>query len=104
MSRATLVYLFHHLFLPPKLPNGDDHSVEKEHLLLLCVLRGLVDFARNIDETYGVMARDACNMVENMTLARDDQGFIHERGLRKVLQQLAVPGTIVNASNMCFTR
>ncbi|KAI6482732.1 hypothetical protein MCOR11_010877 [Pyricularia oryzae] len=44
LALDDLLYLVHHVFLPPKLPSGDDCSAKKEAAMLSTVHDALVDF------------------------------------------------------------
>ncbi|KAJ5168683.1 uncharacterized protein N7482_004277 [Penicillium canariense] len=46
LTREESLFLFHHVFLPPKLPQSDDYEPEHEQLLLEHVIGALRDFSR----------------------------------------------------------
>jgi hypothetical protein len=93
MTKANLEYLVHHIFLPTKLPGGDDSSAENEILMVNLVLDTLVRFMGECtleDET----AIKACvAMIKGLQISKSAQGSLSANGAQEVLRQLSLQGT-----------
>ncbi|KAI1366807.1 hypothetical protein F5Y08DRAFT_112758 [Xylaria arbuscula] len=48
----TLLYLFHHLFLPPKLPQQDDYDARRESFLMSITIDGLTAWRNCTESTH----------------------------------------------------
>ncbi|KAK7414002.1 hypothetical protein QQX98_007113 [Neonectria punicea] len=84
-------YLFHHIFLPPKLPGGYDcHRNEEQHLVEL-VLDSLKSFLEQAHADHTTAIQVAIGMIENLKTARDVHGVLQEVGTQTVLQRLCLP-------------
>jgi hypothetical protein len=83
-------YIFHHLFLPPKLPGGDDTSASNTIFLMEFVLQSLQSFADKLFGEDGATAQPAISMLENMRDVTDPKGFLDYVGVKKVLSALSV--------------
>ncbi|KAJ6005943.1 hypothetical protein N7451_003887 [Penicillium sp. IBT 35674x] len=84
------LYLFHHLFLPPKLPQTEDYNARHEHLLLNSVIDALQSFSGYVpiaDTT--VMAR-VIEMITRLRQARNSYGEVDEQQLMKNLTELPI--------------
>ena len=92
LSARTLEYLFHHVCLPPKLPDGDDTSVANETVLIKYVLETLSEYLQETELICQRAVMTATAMVENMIAGRDDKGFVKEGKLLDILTQLLSPG------------
>ncbi|KAL7940125.1 hypothetical protein V8C42DRAFT_356457 [Trichoderma barbatum] len=93
LSAQTLEYFFHHLFLPSKLPDGDDTSTANESALIEYVLETLSEFLRETDHSCHRAIRTAKSMMENMLAGRDDKGFLKESQLLDILRLMISPNT-----------
>ena len=92
LSAPTLEYLFHHMFLPPKLPGGDDTSVTHEADLIDYVLKSLSEYLQETELSCHRAIRAAMSMMENMKAGRDDEGFLREVVLRDTLRNILSSG------------
>ncbi|EEU36845.1 uncharacterized protein NECHADRAFT_94047 [Fusarium vanettenii 77-13-4] len=86
-------YLFHHIFLPQKLPGHEDDSASNAAALISFVLRSLQRFLDESRPADQVATRSCISMLEMMQMSSDNYGSLDEDGLRKVLQDLSVSGT-----------
>ncbi|RBR20353.1 uncharacterized protein FIESC28_05317 [Fusarium coffeatum] len=82
-------YLFHHLFLPPKLPGGDDSSVLKTIFLMEFVQQSLRRFADVLVEEDAATIQPAISMLREMQLTTDVKGFLDQDGVESVLRRLS---------------
>lgn len=94
LTKANLEYLAHHIFLPTKLPGGDDSSAKNEILMVNFVLDTLVRFmgeCTSEDET----AIEACvAMIKGLKISKSAQGSLSANDAQEVLRHLSPQGTI----------
>ncbi|TFA98909.1 hypothetical protein CCMA1212_009268 [Trichoderma ghanense] len=93
LSARTLEYLFHHIFLPPKLPGGDDTSVGDETVLINYVLQTLSEYLQGTELSCHRAIMAATSMMDNMKAGRDDKGFVREGTLPDILTRILSPDT-----------
>lgn len=93
LSARTLEYLFHHIFLPPKLPGGDDTSVGDETVLINYVLQTLSEYLQGTELSCHRAIMAATSMMDNMKAGRDDKGFVREGTLPDILTRILSPGS-----------
>ncbi|KAF7920917.1 hypothetical protein EAE99_007769 [Botrytis elliptica] len=93
-TTSNLWYLFHHVFLPPKLPNGDDCSAEDDANLLKIVQDCLDDFSCIIGEEYRGVVRGLYKTVDRMRYTRNINGYLDEDRLYEEFKK-PITGTIV---------
>lgn len=92
MSFEAKLYLFNHIFLPPKLPQAADDSSEYERLLLDKVLEALEDFNGHVHaEDAGAMTT-AITMLSRLKAMFGFNGDVDEGALLKALAQLEAEG------------
>jgi hypothetical protein len=60
LSLEATLYLFHHIVLPPKLPQADDWKVEHENALLDMTVEALRTFGKAVRNEQPQIARYAC--------------------------------------------
>ncbi|KAF4447595.1 hypothetical protein F53441_8890 [Fusarium austroafricanum] len=89
ISNDQINYLFHHLFLPPKLPGEDDMSVSNTIFLIDFVLRSLQCFTAELSREDAVPVSAAITMLQNMRDTMDVKGFLGQIGVQKVLKALS---------------
>jgi hypothetical protein len=89
-SNDQVEYLFHHLFLPPKLPGGDDSSASKTIFLTEFVLPSLQSFAVELPGDDEATVQPAISMLQIMRDTTDLKGFLDYVGVQKVLAALSV--------------
>jgi hypothetical protein len=85
-------YLFHHIFLPQKLPGHEDDSASNVASLISFVLRSLQRFLIESRPADQVATRSCISMLEMMQKSSDNYGFLDEDGLRQVLRDLSLSG------------
>ena len=78
MDISTAKFVYHHVVLPPKLPQGDDADPEHEAALLHLVLDSLELFPANWGSGTQDAIRTVSNMIRNGIAVRDDRGTINE--------------------------
>lgn len=92
LSKPTLQFFFHHVFLPPKLPSGDDSSPRHDDVLAGFVQGCLTAFAQTIPESNRNVVFAARDTLRTMRHLRDDHGHLREDALRKALGAISEPG------------
>ncbi|KAK2480402.1 hypothetical protein H9L39_07970 [Fusarium oxysporum f. sp. albedinis] len=89
LTKANLEYLAHHIFLPTKLPGGDDSTAKNEILMVNFVLDTLVRFmgeCTSEDET----AIEACvAMIKGLKISKSAQGSLSANDAQEVLRHLS---------------
>ncbi|KAK8013447.1 hypothetical protein PG991_009040 [Apiospora marii] len=85
LSESTLLFFFHHVFLPPKLPNGDDSSSTHDDLLVGFVQACRTAFAQTVPESTRNVVFEARTTLRVLGHLRDDHGHLHEDALRKAI-------------------
>ncbi|UKZ89824.1 uncharacterized protein TrAFT101_004866 [Trichoderma asperellum] len=83
-----LEYAFHHIFLPPKLPNGDDRSPANELCLIELVRDSLTEFLPKTDASNHDAIKSAVALMKNMHYVTGPDGYLQEDGVRAVLKQI----------------
>lgn len=87
VSHDAMMYLIHHVFLPPKLPQEDDFSSKRQGLLIDVVLDSLSAFGQSgiVDKVKGA--------IDNIRLIHGiEDGTISEGELGKALSGLEEQG------------
>lgn len=104
---ATL-YLYHHVILPPNLPQQDDHSASHERSLLEIVIQALEYLMTIANESHLGTVTSAVAMIKNLRRNRDIHGDVTETQLQTLLADLTA-GTIrcpvpleIKAQNACI--
>lgn len=103
LSLQMLEYIFHHVFLPPKLPNGDDTSPAKEIRLINLVRDCLIGFLPEVDLSYHEAIKSAAALMKNTHTARGFDGYLQEDGVRAVLKQIGPHSTLLCALYLRLT-
>lgn len=88
LSSQMLEYIFHHVFLPPKLPSGDDASPANELRLVELVRDCLIEFLPKVDLKYHEAIKTAVALIKNTHTATSYDGYLQEDGVRAVLKQI----------------
>ncbi|RFN48648.1 hypothetical protein FIE12Z_7114 [Fusarium flagelliforme] len=91
---SQVEYLFHHLFLPPKLPGGDDTSASNTIFLTEFVLKSLRRFADELIEENAGNIRPAISMLQGMQFATEPQGLLDQVGVERTLKQLSLKNPV----------
>ncbi|KAH6961733.1 hypothetical protein BKA56DRAFT_647758 [Ilyonectria sp. MPI-CAGE-AT-0026] len=89
MTKANLEYLVHHIFLPTKLPGGDDSSAENETLLIGFVLDSLVRFLGKGTSEDETAIKPCVAMIKGLQISKGAQGSLSANGAQEVLRQLS---------------
>ncbi|UKZ64306.1 uncharacterized protein TrAtP1_005525 [Trichoderma atroviride] len=88
LSSKELEYVFHHVFLPPQLPNGDDASPTTELCLIELVRDCLIEFLPEVDLSYHEAIKSAAALMKNIHTSSSLDGYLQEDGVRAVLKQI----------------
>lgn len=94
LSHSSLLYLFHHVFLPPKLPHGDDSSPQHDDDLVGVVQGCLSAFAKTATWSERDTIRGARNTLGSLRRLRNRDGHLREDALCEALQEISSPGII----------
>ncbi|KAF1930947.1 uncharacterized protein M421DRAFT_57599 [Didymella exigua CBS 183.55] len=86
-SPAT-AYLFHHVALPPKLPQASDHDAAFEKYLIDIALEALRDLKASTTTQHKYTVNIAIATVTNLREAHDSLGQVSEAQLRPLLSRL----------------
>ncbi|RGP60188.1 hypothetical protein FSPOR_10777 [Fusarium sporotrichioides] len=95
LSSEDVEYLYHHLFLTGKLPEGDDNCSKNERLLMSFVHHSLESFIVNNDSEAGAVIKACSVMIERLQKSKDVHGFLSAGGVQDVLQQLSLEGAVL---------
>ncbi|KAK6584182.1 hypothetical protein PZA11_003912 [Diplocarpon coronariae] len=91
-SEEALEYMIHHVFLPPKLPGGDDYKSRKDTALLDTTIESLVRFKGHVNKKELIAVESVLDMLMNLASARDSDGFISEEKLLTALREMGRNG------------
>jgi hypothetical protein len=86
-ARAT-EYLYHHVVLPPKLPQKDDNDAAHERSLFEMVIQALEYLLVIVDESYIDTVASAIAMIKNLRDNRDGYGDVSQVQLEILLSSL----------------
>ena len=93
LSDLSLLYLFHHVFLPPKLPDGDDSSPQHDNDLIDAVEKRLAAFAFTATGSERDVILGACNAIRSLRQLRDHDGHLREDAFCEALHNICSSGT-----------
>lgn len=102
LSSEMLEYAFHHIFLPPKLPNGDDRSPANESCLIELVRDSLTEFLPKTDASNHDAIKSAVALMKNMYYVTGPDGYLQEDGVRAVLKQIGPQSMLLCAARLRF--
>ncbi|KAI0547073.1 hypothetical protein F4679DRAFT_598040 [Xylaria curta] len=86
----TLLYIFNHLFLPSKLPQQDDYTVQRESFLLSITIEGLIAWKSCTEPTHHEQADKAISTIRNMQQACSaTDGHLNQNEVSSLLTQIA---------------
>lgn len=91
-TNSANLYLFHHIFLPPKLPPGDDDHDGHELFLLDSLLEALKDFKEYLTGDEAAVFSSVLTMIRRLRDTRDASGNMSEAKLKEALVQLGSTG------------
>ncbi|GMF81803.1 unnamed protein product [Aspergillus oryzae] len=86
------LYVFHHVFLPPKLPEGDDYTAQRDAFLLDRVIHALREFKCDTRSDWSGILFDVTMMLTRLRAICGKHGAVDEVELRKALVQLGTEG------------
>jgi hypothetical protein len=92
MSPEESLYLFHHVFLPPKLPQEDDYDPGCEMLLLDMVINALREFRDQVTSQPAGIVTAVITMVARLRGTCGFHGDVNEAELKKALVKLDIEG------------
>jgi hypothetical protein len=87
-------YIFHHVFLPPKLPQEDDYNPEYELALLDSVIQVLERFKTYASEQQDAILASVIEMVSRLKSQAGFHGDVNEGKLLQNLQKLSHYGKL----------
>ncbi|KAL3483630.1 hypothetical protein BJX62DRAFT_249297 [Aspergillus germanicus] len=87
VSRTSFGYIYHHLFLPPKLPGADDTSQKNDTALLEFVQRSLRRFLHEHHDEDAVKA--GISVLKSLRTSRNPQGYLKDVVVRDILKELS---------------
>src|SRR5271163_4884823 len=91
VSFGAIMYLIHHIFLPPKLPQEDDFDSEYEMILLDTTIDVLLKFKDCVTYDQNGVIDSVVAMVTNLRAVRDSDA-VGAGNLGNVLRELCKKG------------
>jgi hypothetical protein len=107
-SPKATAYLYHHVVLPPKLPQKDDSDAVHERFLFEMVIQALEYLMNIVDESCAGTVTSAIAMIKNLRDSRDGHGDVSEVQLETLLSDLTAGGIHspvpleIKAQNACI--
>ncbi|KAF9894652.1 hypothetical protein FE257_006540 [Aspergillus nanangensis] len=95
LSIGESMYLLHHVFLPPQLPQQEDYNSEYESILLDNVISALGNFQAYLRTQEGEIIDCIIAMVSRLRKTRDWHGDVNEAALKEALEELDTSGGIL---------
>jgi hypothetical protein len=92
-SAQEAAYLYHHVVLPPELPQKDDSDAAYERCLLDMVIQALKYLVAIVDESHTDTVTSAIAMIKNLHGSRDGYGDVSEVQLETLLSSLTADKT-----------
>jgi hypothetical protein len=89
--------LFHHVFLPPKLPQKDDYDAKHELALLKSVIHALREFRAYAAEQQDGILASAITTISHLRNNHGNQGDVIEEKLEKQLKELDIHGKLLQS-------
>ncbi|RSL88379.1 hypothetical protein CEP51_001714 [Fusarium floridanum] len=87
VSGTSFGYLYHHLFLPPKLPGADDTSQKNDTTLLQFVQRSLKRFLPGHHDQEALKA--GVSVLMSLKTSKNPQGYLKDVAVRDILKELS---------------
>ncbi|KAJ5556707.1 hypothetical protein N7494_000622 [Penicillium frequentans] len=88
VSPDAVSYFFHHVFLPPRIPQGDDYDSENEILLLDEVIHALEDFSSRYSAVTSTALHPLITMITRLKIIIESNGSIDEAQLGQAVDDL----------------
>ncbi|GLA78843.1 hypothetical protein AtubIFM55763_000735 [Aspergillus tubingensis] len=95
LSTTDTIYLLHHVFLPPKLPQEDDYNASHESALLDGVIDALALFQEYSHGQESEVVDSVKVMLTRLRATRDCHGDVNHVELQKALEELENSGTAI---------
>lgn len=92
LSTTDTIYLLHHVFLPPKLPQEDDYNASHESALLDGVIDALALFQEYSHGQESEVVDSVKVMLTRLRATRDCHGDVNHVELQKALEELENSG------------
>lgn len=95
---GTMMYLIHHMFLPPKLPHADDYESKREVILLETTIDALRKFKDFVAHDQHHIVDSVTAMVTSMKTVHDpsaSKGGILQGKLEDALKNLCRQGKYI---------
>lgn len=96
MALEEGLYLFHHIFLPPKLPQEDDYNPKYDNVLLDKVIEALRNFSCYFTSQDASILDTATRAVSRLRDIAGHHGDVNEEELKKAIEQLCGEGIHVH--------
>ncbi|KAI8936437.1 hypothetical protein NX059_006844 [Plenodomus lindquistii] len=84
-SADAIAYIYHHVVLPPNLPQEDDHDPVLERELIELVTHALLDLRDNVEGKQQATVQSAIETIQNLLHGRDGHGHVSEVSLEALL-------------------
>ena len=88
----AIMYMIHHTFLPPELPQEDDFDPQYESILLDTTSDALQMFKAVAEYGQQDIIESVRAMIGNLRISRDDSGAINEGKFESALRELPERG------------
>lgn len=92
MPPEAISYLFHHIFLPPKLPHDDDYDPLYDKALLDQVIEALCQFRDHVSSHEADICTTVLTMLTRLGRTCSLHGAVDEMELKKALIELNTEG------------
>ncbi|KAI6313641.1 hypothetical protein MCOR30_010221 [Pyricularia oryzae] len=99
VTNTAFTYMVNHVFLPPKLPEGDDWEASHSKALQSNIMACIEKFATYVTLGNRALMRSAASMIRRMTQAQNEHGYIHCDKLEQVLDEI---GEKVSGEAVCI--
>ncbi|KAJ5117788.1 hypothetical protein N7448_011420 [Penicillium atrosanguineum] len=96
MTLKETMYLFHHVFLPPKVPQAEDYNAQHENHLLDSVIGALHSFTNYVLTADTIILHKATQMITRLRKAHSSHGNVDEKQLEISLAELPTWGKHCN--------
>lgn len=100
----TMEYLYHHVFLPPKLPQHEDFDYKHEKVLLDVVRDALLALKKCCNAEHYDLLRNMLHMVNKLKGVVDSSGNIIQQELQASLTALLGSGKLIQALSFLCQR
>lgn len=92
ISLGESTYLFHHVYLPPKLPQSDDYSADYKSLLINRIIEALQDFRNRVQDQDTESIDSVLAMMSRLRGIFHQDGVIKETELKNAFWDLGIKG------------